>query len=145
MIDLQNNLTLTFVWLIHNFQDGSVDLKFRVLPTTNTIVTSSLSDWEEFTISITDTSPAYATTIGLSQADVQAIIINQWVKYQTYKDQLLSYNIIYDQYLINFAQWEIDVVGNPGLQAPVEPIIPTSTHAIELTLLFDYVYSIGIK
>ena len=51
MIDLKNDLTLTFVWLIHNFELGFVDLKFRVLPTIGTIVTTGLDDLREFNIS----------------------------------------------------------------------------------------------
>jgi len=82
MIDLVNDLTLTFVWLIHNFELYFVDLKFKVLPTTGTIVATGLDDWIEFSVGFKKGTPGYVATIGKSKDDVWALILGEWDKYQ---------------------------------------------------------------
>lgn len=81
MIDLKNDLTLHFAWLIHNFELGFVDMKFRLLPTMGTTVQTGLSDWIEQSVPIHSDAPEYASVIGKSKDEVWTIILGEWTKF----------------------------------------------------------------
>ena len=120
MIDLLNDLTLTFVWLIHNFENKTVDLKFRVLPTIGTVVATGLDDWLEFNITFVEGSAGYTAAIGKSKTEIWTLVVNEWTKYQVHK------------------QWTIDVIETPELTEPEQA-------APELTYLFEYINTKGVK
>jgi hypothetical protein len=142
---LQNNLTLTFVWLIHNYELKLVDLKFRVLPTIGTTVATGPDDWKEFSISFREDSNGYLATIGKSRDKIWTLILSQWTLYQTYLSALVVYNAEYSQYLIDYTAWELAVQIDSSLIAPTLPTPVVRSHVTELTELFDYIDSIGVK
>ena len=145
MIDLANDLTLTFVWIIHNFELKNIELKFRVLPTVGTTVATGLDDWKEINIGYQDPSAAYNVIIGKSKDEIWSLITIEYGKYTTYLSGYSQWVIDHDQWVIDHAQWEIDVNQTPSLEEPVDPIMPTPTHSDELTKLFEYVIEVGIK
>jgi len=145
MIDLLNNLTLIFVHLIHNFELRFVDLKFRVLPTIGTIVNTGLDDWKEFQLTFYKGSAGYTATIGKSKIEVWTLVSGEWDKYTQYISDMVIYTTAYDAYEVLFAQWQIDVQSDPELVAPNEPDAPVRSWVIELTNLFEYIDSIGVK
>ena len=82
MIDLLNDLTLTFVHLIHNFELNFVDLKFQMWPTMGTVVATGLDDWIEFNVSFREGSVGYTACIGKSKDDVWILVLAEWAKYE---------------------------------------------------------------
>ncbi len=120
MIDLLNDLTLHFVWLLHNFELEDVTLKFRVLPTMGTTVATVLTDWIEFNVSLREGTAGYSATIGKSKDDVWALILAEWTKYPVH------------------TKWMVDVQTTPDLTEPDAPVP-------ELRALFEYVTEKGVK
>jgi len=82
MLDLANDLTLTFESLIHNFELRFVSLMFRLLPTIGTTVATGLADWREFSVSFREGTVGYTASIGKSKDDVWTLILGEWAKYQ---------------------------------------------------------------
>jgi len=145
MIDLLNDLTLTFVHLIHNFELKFVDLQFRVMPTMGTTVNTSLSDWKEFGASFREESAGYIALIGKSKDDIWTLILGEWVKKKAFNTEMTTWQPLHDQWKIDHDQWIIDVQTTPALPEPDEPVIPVDASARELSGMFDYIQSVGVK
>jgi len=145
MIDLKNNLTLTFVSLIHNFELKTVNINFRVLPSMGTIVATGLKDWKEFSIGFRKNTTGCAAIIGKSKDDIWSLIFIEWSKYTTYSNETSIYQTAYDQWVINYDQWKVYVVGDPSLPQPIEPTAPIKEYQTELEILFEYINTVKVK
>ena len=145
MIDLQNDLTLNFVHIVHGFQMGNIDIKFQVLPTLGTTVATTLDDWKEFQMNFEKGEAAYDVAIGKSKDDIWTLLLGEWTKYITYQQSMDTYTTAYNQWVIDHDQWLIDVQNDPNLAEPQEPSIPLKNFVLEAEDLFDYISSVGIK
>jgi len=88
MFDLNNNLTLRAIMIVHNFHNTNIQFVFELFPTAGTVAGESEDEYRTFEIFGDKNDPGsvqvYQAAIGRSAADIKQILLAQW---NLYKDE----------------------------------------------------------